>query len=149
MTPNWWSAVAIGLALTGGQARNAIAQTTYLPASASSRIVSVSAAGQAAARIIVQTQAVAVKETGPKQTVARFGEVYAFSPATLLVHRDEPTLMEFWNLQPDDDHDFLLMDPHWAVMMKVLLPSSGRRPMSSRFTRKGSSTSPARCTNRP
>ena len=96
---------------------------TYLPNVQNARIVSVSPTGQPAARIIVQTQAVAIKETGPKETVARFGEVYAFAPATLIVHRDEPTLIEFWNLQPDDDHDFMLMDPQWSVMMKVMLPA--------------------------
>ena len=39
--------------------------------------------------------------TGPRATVARFGEVYAFSPAFVAVHRDEPTEISFWNLQPD------------------------------------------------
>jgi plastocyanin len=97
--------------------------STFLPSTASSRIVSVSETGQAAARVIVLTQALAVKETGPRQTVARFGEVYAFAPSFFVVHRDEPTLVEFWNLQPDDDHDFMLMDSRWAVMMKVLLPA--------------------------
>ena len=31
--------------------------------------------------ITVMTQAVAINETGPKATVARFGEIYAFSPS--------------------------------------------------------------------
>jgi len=101
----------------------AAAAASYLPNAQDSKIVTVSTEGQAAARLIVQTQGVAIKETGPKATVDRFGEVYAFAPSTLLVHRDEPTLIEFWNLQPDDDHDFMLMDPRWAVMMKIMLPS--------------------------
>jgi plastocyanin len=96
---------------------------TYLPNAQTSKIVSVATSGQPAARVIVQTQAVAVKETGPRETVARYGEVYAFAPATIIVRRDEPTLIEFWNLQPDDDHDFMLMDPRWSVMMKALLPA--------------------------
>jgi hypothetical protein len=50
-----------------------------------------------------------VNQTGPRPTVARFGEVYACSPATLIVQRNELTLIEVWNPQPDDDHDFLLM----------------------------------------
>ena len=73
--------------------------------------------------LALAAQGVAIKETGPRETVARYGEVYAFAPATVVVHRDEPTLIEFWNLQPDDDHDFMLMDPQWSVMMKVMLPA--------------------------
>ncbi len=65
----------------------------------------------------------AIKENGAKETLARYGEVYAFAPATIIVHRDEPTEIEFWNLQADDDHDFMLMDSHWSVLMKVLLPA--------------------------
>lgn len=99
------------------------AVVTYLSSGQSAKIVSVATSGQPAARVIVQTQGVAIKETGPRETVARYGEVYAFAPATIIVHREEPTLIEFWNLQPDDDHDFMLMDPRWSVMMKVLLPA--------------------------
>ena len=99
------------------------AVTTYLPTAENSKIVTVATTGQPAARVIVQTQAVAIKENGPKETVATFGEVYAFAPSTILVHRDEPTLIEFWNLQGDDDHDFMLLDPQWSVMMKVVLPA--------------------------
>ena len=68
------------------------------------------------------TQAIAIKETGPKETVERFGEVYAFSPSVIIVHRDEPTAITFWNLQPDDDHDFMLADPHGHVLMHQALP---------------------------
>jgi plastocyanin len=98
------------------------APVTYLPNAQNSRIVTVTRTGQPMARMIVQTHGAAIKETGPKETVARFGEVYAFSPATIIVHRDEATLIEFWNLQPDDDHDFMLMDSRLEVMMKVMLP---------------------------
>jgi plastocyanin len=110
---------------------------TYLPNAQNARIVSVSPTGQPAARVIVQTQAVAIKETGPKETVARFGEVYAFAPATIIVHRDEPTLIEFWNLQPDDDHDFMLMDPQWSVMMKVMLPALRKTSFVFTFHQEG------------
>ena len=110
---------------------------TYLPSAESARIVSVTTTGQAAARVIVQTQGVAIKENGPKEAVARFGEVYAFAPATIFVHRDEPTTIEFWNLQPDDDHDFMLMDPQWAVLMKVLLPPLKKTSYLFTFHREG------------
>ncbi len=110
---------------------------TYLPTAADSRIVTVTTGGQPAARVIVQTQGVAIKEGGPRETVAAYGEVYAFAPALIVVHRDEPTLIEFWNLQPDDDHDFMLMDPHWAVMMKVMLPALKRTSYLFTFHQDG------------
>jgi plastocyanin len=96
--------------------------TSYLPNADASKVVSVTTNGQAYADIVVQTQAVAVKEGGPKETVARFGEVYAFSPAFIAVHRDEPTRIRFWNLQADDEHDVMLIDPPRNVLMKVMLP---------------------------
>ncbi len=95
---------------------------TDLPSAADAKLVSVTPEGPADAGITVLTQAVAVKETGPKETVDRFGEVYAFSPAVLIVHRDETTAISFWNLQPDDDHDFMLADPHGHVLMHQALP---------------------------
>jgi len=100
-----------------------LAEPSYLPDAAASRVVTVTESGAAAAGITVLTEAVAIKETGPRATVARFGEVYAFSPAFVAVHRDEPTEIGFWNLQPDDDHDFMLVGPDAHVLMKVILPA--------------------------
>jgi plastocyanin len=97
-------------------------ESFYLPNAAASRVVSVTTNGVAAANILVQTQRVAVKEGGPKETVEKFGEVYAFSPNFFAVHRDELTRIRFWNLQPDDNHAFMLIDPHSQVVMNVLLP---------------------------
>jgi plastocyanin len=77
------------------------------------------AGGVPGARVIVLTSGVAIKETGPAETVRKFGEVYAFVPQTIIVRRDEPTLIEFWNLQPDDTHDFMLTDPKNNVMLKT------------------------------
>ena len=98
-------------------------EPSYLPDAAASRVVTVTEKGAAAAGITVLTEAVAIKETGPRATVTRFGEVYAFSPAFVAVHRDEPTEISFWNLQPDDDHDFMLVGPDGHVLMKALLPA--------------------------
>jgi plastocyanin len=95
---------------------------TYLPDPDASRSVSVVASGSAATGITIVTQAVATKESGPKPTVKRFGEVYVFSPSFIAVHRDEPTQLSFWNLQADDEHDFMLVDPRGSVLMHVLLP---------------------------
>ena len=65
------------------------------------------------------TVGVAIKETGPAQTVTQFGEVYAFSPDVFAVRRDQPTQITFWNLQPDDEHDFMLTDPQNRVLLKT------------------------------
>jgi plastocyanin len=97
-------------------------ESFYMPNAEASRVVSVTTNGSATANILVQTHAVAVKEGGPEETVAKFGEVYSFSPTFLAVHREEPTVIRFWNLQPDDNHDFMLIDPHSQVLMSVLLP---------------------------
>ncbi len=95
----------------------------YLPSAEASRVVSVTNTGPAAASVLVQTHRAAVKEAGPPETVARFGEVYAFSPAFFAVHREEPTQIRFWNLQPDDLHTFMLADPHFNVLMNAALPA--------------------------
>ncbi len=104
---------------TGAQRQT---ETSYLPAAAASHVVTVTKNSSAAAGVTVLTQAVAIKEIGPKETVVHFGEVYAFSPSFIAVYRDEPTLISFWNLQADDEHDFMLVDPYSNVVLKVLLP---------------------------
>ena len=97
----------------------------YLPDAAASKIVSVTKEGKPAAEVIVLTEAVAIKETGPKETVAKFGEVYAFSPTFIAVQREVPTMLTFWNLQPDDEHDFMLTAPDSSVLMHLkLMPLS-------------------------
>jgi plastocyanin len=110
----------------------------YLPDEAASKVVSVTTDDSSAqAGVIVLTQAVAIKETGPKQTVKRFGEVYAFAPSFIAVHRDEPTTISFWNLQPDDEHDFMLVDPDLTVLMKVKLPALQKTSYVFTFHREG------------
>ncbi len=96
--------------------------TTYLPSRTASEVVSVSQAGAVEEGFTVLTQAVAIKETGPKETVAKFGEVYTFSPSFIAVQRDKPTMISFRNLQPDDEHDFMLVDSDANVLMRVDLP---------------------------
>ena len=125
------SLVAVGI-LTGcatskpdlmkGEAEKHGMESFYLPNAEASRVVSVTNAGPAAMSILVQTHRVAVKETGPKETITRFGEVYSLSPAFFAVRRDEPTQIRFWNLQPDDIHSFMLVDPRLQVLMNVQLP---------------------------
>ena len=57
----------------------------YLPDAAASKIVSVAKEGTPQAEVIILTEAIAIKESGPKETVAKFGEVYAFSPTFIAV----------------------------------------------------------------
>ena len=97
-------------------------ESYYLPSAEASRVVTVATNGTAAASILVQTHRVAVKETGPKETVEKFGEVYAFSPNFFAVCRDKPTRIRFWNLQPDDNHAFKLISPRSQVLMNSALP---------------------------
>ncbi len=93
----------------------------YLPDAAASKIVSVSKEGTPGAEVIVLSEAVAVKETGPKETVKTFGEVYAWSPTFMAIRREVPTMLTFWNLQPDDEHDFMLTAPDSTALMHLKL----------------------------
>ena len=112
--------LASAVAIAGGGAEHA--EASYLPDAAASKVVTVTKTGSAEAAVTVLTRAVAIKETGPKETVSRFGEVYEFSPSFIAVHRDQPTLASFWNLQADDEHDFMLVDPRLHVLLHVMLP---------------------------
>ena len=106
------SAVAsVMVSIVGAHAAPPMDKHFYLPDATASKTVSVTKGGTPEAEIIVLTEAVAIKETGPKETVAKFGEVYAFSPTFIAVRRDSPTMLTFWNLQPDDEHDFMLAAP--------------------------------------
>lgn len=93
--------------------------------------------GHASAAVVVMTQAIAIKETGPKETVAAFGEVYAFSPETIVVRRGQPTLITFWNLQADDEHDFMLLNPRNAVLTQFKLPPLKKTSYVFTFRREG------------
>jgi plastocyanin len=127
------------LAVLLGAASLAAAQAPpfYLPSAANSRIVSVAPTGNAEAAIVVLTKGVAIKETGPKETVDRFGEVYAFSPSFIAVRRGQPTEISFWNLQADDDHDLMLVDPHFNVLMFVDLPPLRKTSYVFTFHKEG------------
>jgi plastocyanin len=109
----------------------------FLPQADGTKIVTVVPAAEAAAGVTIVTTAVAVKENGPKATVAKFGEVYAFSPSFIAVHRDEPTQIEFWNLQPDDEHDFALLGPDLKVLMYEKLPPLKKTSWVFTFHREG------------
>ncbi len=108
-----------------------------MPTGDIAKIVTVTASGEATAGITVITEAIAEKETAPKETVAKFGEIYVFSPEFIAVHRDEPTKIEFWNLQTDDEHDFALLDADLNVLMYEKLPELKKTAWIFTFHREG------------
>jgi plastocyanin len=141
---NRWSTLFLGLVATlpihaqMAAARSfATPHTYYLPGADSAHIVTVTKTGEAARDVTILTQAVAIKETGPKEAVARFGEVYSFSPSFITVLRDQPTRVTFWNLQPDDDHDFALVAPDLDILMYVRLPPLAKTSYLFTFRREG------------
>ena len=109
----------------------------FLPSGDATKIVTVTKEGQPQASITILTEAVAVKESGPKATVKKFGEVYAFSPAFVAVHRDQPTQIEFWNLQADDEHDFAIIGPDLKILMYVKLPPLAKTSYVFTFHKEG------------
>ena len=109
----------------------------FLPTGDAAKIVTVTREGEAAAGVTVVTEAVAIKETAPKPIIAKFGEVYVFSPAFIAVHRDQPTQIEFWNLQDDDEHDFALVGPDLKILMYEKLPPLQKTSYIFTFHREG------------
>ncbi len=109
----------------------------FLPTGDGAKLVTVTREGEAEAGITVVTEAVAVKENTPKSIIDKFGEVYAFSPSFIAVHRDQPTQIEFWNLQPDDEHDFALVGPDLKILMYEKLPPLTKTSYVFTFHREG------------
>jgi plastocyanin len=99
--------------------------------------VTVATTGKPAARVIVMCEAIATKESGPPETVKTFGEAYAFDPATFSVKKDEPTEVVFWNLQGDDEHDFMLLDQQNHVVTQYKLPPLSKTSRLFTFHRQG------------
>src|SRR5215469_3999365 len=100
----------------------------YLPEGDARGYLTVEQGGKPEESLVVLTEAVAVKETGPKETVAKFGEVYAFSPSFLAVPLEKPVEIVFWNLQPDDEHDVLFIAPDQTVLMHWNLAPLSKTP---------------------
>jgi plastocyanin len=108
-----------------------------LPGPEQAAMVTVARTGPAAHEITVLAEAVAVKESGPAATLGAFGEVYAWAPSFLAVTLDQPVRISFWNLQPDDEHDFQLQDPRGGALMHVLLPPLTKTSFVFTFHRTG------------
>jgi len=109
----------------------------YLPGPKEASEFTASAHGNSQAGVVILTEAIAIKESAPPDIIKHFGEVYAFSPTFITVYKDQPTTFEFWNLQPDDDHDFMLADPSFQVLMHAKLPASTKTSWIFTFHREG------------
>jgi hypothetical protein len=66
-----------------------------------------------------------------------FGVLYTFSPRVIFVFRDEPTSFSFWNLQSDENHDFMLASPTGEVLMKMMLPELKKTAITLTFHKEG------------
>jgi hypothetical protein len=109
----------------------------FLPFGAVAKIVTVAVSGDAETGITVMTQVIAKKKIGAKEAVAKFGELYGFSPQFIAVHREEPTQIEFWNLQSDDEYDFVLLDANLKVLMYEKLPALNKTSWIFTFHQEG------------
>ena len=114
-----------------------LAAVFLLAACARSQGPDVTFGGKARARVVVMTQALVTKESGPKDALAAFGESYAFVPSTFAVREDEPTEVVFWNLQGDDEHDVMLLDSRRNVVLQAKLPPLKKTSFVMTFHRPG------------
>jgi plastocyanin len=110
---------------------------TYLPSGRAAKILTVAPPFPTRDHVVVLTRAEAVKETGPREAVARFGEVYSFTPAFFVVRAEVPVRISFINLQPDDLHDMTLSDEQNAVLMRIALPPLAETVHAYTFHRPG------------
>jgi plastocyanin len=133
----WIVSVVIVTAAEAADSTAARKGPFFLPSGPATKIVTVTRAGEAEAGITMLTEAIANKESGPTATVGKFGEVYAFIPSFFAVHREQPTQIEFWNLQPDDEHDFALLSRDLTVLMYVQLPPLKKTSYVFTFHREG------------
>lgn len=114
----------LALAAMGLSAGAPAAPATPQPKEASA-VASVSNTGTLTATVLLQTHAIATWEAGPEATVAKFGEVYTWSPAFFVVRESQPTPIRIRNLQSDDAHNFELLGPHSRRLARfVVAPRS-------------------------
>ncbi len=127
-------AVCVGAVLAPGL--SAGAADGYLPSPAASRVVTAIPNGAARTGVVILTQPMPASEPDPQERKA-FGVLYTFSPRVIFVYRDEPTSFSFWNLQSDENHDFMLADPAGQVLMKMVLPQLKKTAVTLTFHKEG------------
>lgn len=130
-----WAVAIVAIIAAAGVGR-AFGGDDYLPSGAAPQIVSVSPQSAAKAQVIVLT--VPFPSTDPSaKEIAAFGELFAYSPRTIFVRRNEPTLFSFWNLQANQEHDFMLVGPHGKVLAHVDLPQLKKTKITLDFHQAG------------
>lgn len=115
---------------------SAYADEGYLPSPSASRVVTAVPNGPARTGVVILTQPLPAGEPDPEERKA-FGVLYTFSPRVIFVYRDEPTSFSFWNLQTDENHDFMLADPAGQVLMKMVLPQLKKTSVTLTFHKEG------------
>jgi len=115
---------------------SARADEGYMPNPAASKIVSAVPDGVARTDVVILTETLPGGQPDPQEQKA-FGVLYTFSPRVIFVYRDEPTSFSFWNLQSDENHDFMLAAPTGQVMMKLVLPQLKKTAVTLTFHKEG------------
>lgn len=108
----------------------------YLPNAAASKIVTAVPNGPARTGVVILTTSQPANQSDSQELKA-FGILYTYSPRVVFVRRDEPTSFNFWNLQSDENHDFMLADPAGQVMMKLGLPELKKTQITLTFHKEG------------
>jgi hypothetical protein len=128
--------IAVCLATVFAPGFPAQADDGYLPSPSASTVVSANPNGPARTGVVILTQPLPASELDPQERKA-FGVLYTFSPRVIFVYRDEPTSFSFWNLQSDENHDFMLADPAGQVLMKMVLPQLKKTAVTLTFHKEG------------
>jgi hypothetical protein len=128
--------IAVCVATAFARAPSANAADGYLPSPAASKVVSAVPDGPARTGVVILTQPMPANDPDPQERKA-FGVLYTFSPRVIFVYRDQPTSFSFWNLQSDENHDFMLADPGGQVLMKMVLPQLKKTAVTLTFHKEG------------
>lgn len=108
----------------------------YLPSAALAGIVSAAPAAHARNQIVILTLPLPGNESDAGE-MAKFGLLYGFSPRTIFVYRDEPTTLNFWNLQSNEKHDIMITDAGGQVLLHLELPQLKKTPLTLTFHKQG------------
>jgi hypothetical protein len=122
------------LAATTGPVRRTFG--FYLPDAEDSKIVSARTGGPADATVTVMTEPIELTRISQDRKVQHVGELENFNPAFVGLHREQPTRILLWNLEPTQKHDFALLGPDMRVIMYVNLPLFSRCRMCSLSIRR-------------
>ena len=131
-----WIVIATLMAAALAPWYAAHADDGYLPNAAASKIVTAAANAPARTGVVILTTTQPANQSDPQEMKA-FGILYTYSPRVIFVRRDEPTSFNFWNLQSDENHDFMLADPAGQVMMKMALPELKKTQITLTFHKEG------------